>query len=150
MDLDAARAFATTFYSHIDSDLEAAFDMLEEDVKFNFGNTPTIIGRASLDAVFAGAKGDAFESVTHPIIEVYLGERDGKDVIAVEMRVTYVIGSGPTIVLPSIATLLVNEGKIKEFRICTDSSPVAAYGNALDSLGDTLDDGIVTPRGLGG
>lgn len=90
---------------------------LSEDVKFRFGNFPTVEGRAATVAAVA-AFFDQIRSIKHHLVRVMRCD----DVLVAELRCHYVDQWGRDLEVPVCNLMTVRDGEISDYRIFIDNS----------------------------
>lgn len=102
-----------------DADGFAAY--LTEDARFRFGNAPAAVGRENVrDAVadfFSSIKG-----LDHDILDVW----DTGETVIVELEITYTRLDEQQVVLPCANVFRMRDGKVGDYLIFMDISPVYA------------------------
>jgi hypothetical protein len=94
---------------------------LTEDAIFKFGNGPAVTGRANIEK----AVGDFFASIKglrHKILNTWEVGRS----IFCEIEVTYTRHDMKAVVLPCLNLFGMKKGKIKDYKIFIDISPLYA------------------------
>ena len=94
---------------------------LTEDAIFKFGNGPAVTGRANIEK----AVGDFFASIKglrHKIVNTW---EVGSSIFC-EIEVTYTRHDMKTVVLPCLNLFGMKNGKIKDYKIFIDISPLYA------------------------
>jgi ketosteroid isomerase-like protein len=103
-----------------DSDIAAFFAKFTDDCHFRMGNAEAVVGRENIQAWVANYLG-AVAGMRHVILEEFV---DG-DVAAVRVEVTYTMQNGAEFTLPAVTRTKVRDGKVSEYLIFMDPSPVA-------------------------
>jgi hypothetical protein len=104
-----------------DTDIAAFFAAFTDDCRFRMGNAEVVIGRENIQAWVAHYLG-AVAGMRHAVLEEFL---DG-DVAAMRVEVTYTMQNGEEFTLPAVTRTKVRDGKVSEYLIFMDPSPVAA------------------------
>jgi ketosteroid isomerase-like protein len=104
-----------------DSDIVRFFSLFSDDCIFRLGNNDIIRGRENIQAWVADYLG-AVAGMRHEIVEMW---SEG-DVAAARVEVTYTMNSGATFTLPAVTRTRVRDGRVSEYLIFMDPSPVVA------------------------
>ncbi len=104
-----------------DTDIAAFFAAFTDDCQFRMGNAETVVGRENIQAWVANYLG-AVGGMRHVIFEEF---SDG-DVAALRVEVTYSMADGKEFTLPAVTRTKIRDGKVSEYLIFMDPSPVAA------------------------
>lgn len=102
-----------------DTDIAAFFDYFTDDCTFRMGNNDTVTGRANIQAWVAQYLG-AVAGMKHVIIE----EWSADNVAALRVEVTYTMLNGDEFTLPAVTRTTIRDGKVSEYLIFMDPSPV--------------------------
>lgn len=103
-----------------DTDIAAFFAAFTDDCRFRMGNAETVVGRENIQAWVASYLG-AVAGMRHVILEEFV---DG-DVAALRVEVTYTMRNGTEFTLPAVTRTRIRDGKVSEYLIFMDPSPVA-------------------------
>lgn len=103
-----------------DTDIAAFFAAFTDDCRFRMGNAEVVVGRENIQAWVANYLG-AVAGMRHVILEEFLDD----DVAAVRVEVTYTMQNGKEFTLPAVTRTKVRDGKVSEYLIFMDPSPVA-------------------------
>ncbi|WP_228001440.1 nuclear transport factor 2 family protein [Nocardia australiensis] len=104
-----------------DTDFARFFGYFSEDCTFRMGNNDTVRGRSAIQdwvAMYLGA----VAGMSHSIIEEW---PDGA-VTALRVAVTYTMNDGTEFTLPAVTRTRIENGKVTEYLIFMDPSPVTA------------------------
>jgi len=104
-----------------DTDIAAFFGYFAEDCDFQMGNAEIVHGRENIQNWVANYLGSV-AGMRHVILE----EWEAGDVAAVRVEVTYTMQNGAQFTLPAVTRTRVRDGKISEYLIFMDPSPVAS------------------------
>jgi ketosteroid isomerase-like protein len=104
-----------------DTDIAAFFAAFTDDCRFRMGNAEVVVGRENIQAWVADYLG-AVAGMRHVVLEEFLDE----DVAAMRVEVTYTMQNGAEFTLPAVTRTKVRDGKVSEYLIFMDPSPVAA------------------------
>jgi ketosteroid isomerase-like protein len=113
--LDTTRALLAA----ADTDIAAFFALFTDDCQFRMGNNEMIHGRDAIQAWVAQYLGSV-AAMRHVIIEEWTAD----DVAAVRVDVTYTMQNGTEFALPAVTRTRVHDGKVAEYLIFMDPSPV--------------------------
>jgi hypothetical protein len=114
--------WARNFFSIVDSrDTALISSFFSDDIRLTFGNRPVIVGREAAGKAF---KSDRLKTVQHDIIGIWRGKDNDADVLSVEARVTYTLDDDSKVTVPCVSTLRLINGKIADYRIFIDPTPV--------------------------
>ncbi len=113
--------FASLFRAIDTKDAEAFVGHLTEDAVFSYGSQPAVEGRTAIRDVVA-AFFDMFAGLEHRIADVH---EVAPDRAVVEGYVTYSRNGKPRVTLPFANTFRLRDGKIRDYRIYIDPSPLA-------------------------
>jgi ketosteroid isomerase-like protein len=102
-------------------DWTAFGEALTDDVTFRYGSQPPVTGKAAVLAAAEGAVAP-FEAVAHTLERVW---RDGNDDV-VAGQVAYTLPGGETIRLEFLNRFRLVDGRIQQYLIFIDASPVFA------------------------
>jgi ketosteroid isomerase-like protein len=115
--LDTTRALLAA----ADTDIAAFFALFTDDCQFRMGNNEAVWGREAIQAWVALYLGSV-AGMRHVILE----EWEAHDVAAVRVEVTYTMQNGTEFTLPAVTRTRVRDGKVAEYLIFMDPSPVQA------------------------
>ena len=104
-----------------DTDIAAFFGFFTDDCDFRMANNDTVRGRDAIQAWVAGYLGSV-AGMRHVVLE----EWGADDVAAVRVEVTYTMRNGTEFTLPAVTRTRVRDGKVTEYLIFMDPSPVEA------------------------
>jgi ketosteroid isomerase-like protein len=105
---------------------EAAAAYFTDDAVFRFGNAPPAHGREAIRQALTGFF-DMIGGLHHHVTGVWRGQWEHGQVLAVEAEVTYTRQDGSqTPPLPVTSTLRSVDGRIQDYRIFMDPSPLFA------------------------
>ena len=104
-----------------DSDIAAFFGFFSDDCEFRMANNEVVRGREAIQAWVAGYLGSV-AGMRHVVLEEWTAD----DVAAVRVEVTYTMRNGTTFTLPAVTRTRVHDGKVTEYLIFMDPSPVEA------------------------
>ncbi|UGT61846.1 nuclear transport factor 2 family protein [Nocardia asteroides] len=104
-----------------DTDIARFFGYFSEDCTFRMGNNDTIRGSRAIQEWVAAYLG-AVTGMRHSILE----EWPAGAVTALRVEVTYTLGDGTEFTLPAVTRTRVEDGKVTEYLIFMDPSPVTA------------------------
>jgi ketosteroid isomerase-like protein len=97
-----------------------------DDGSFRFGNTEAAVGREQVEQTVSGFF-SMIGGLSHQITGVWSGTWGGGEVKSVEAEVTYTRKDGTrTPGLPVTSTIRMEVGRIKDYRIFMDASPLFA------------------------
>ena len=113
--------FVTLFRAIDTKDAEAFVGHLSEDAVFSYGSQPAVKGRAAIRD-YVAAFFDMFTGLEHSIAEVH---RVAPDRAIVEGHVTYRRNDKPHVTLPFANVFGIRDGKIRDYRVYIDPSPLA-------------------------
>lgn len=113
--------FATLFRAIDTKDADAFVGHLTDDAVFSYGSQPTVEGRDAIRG-YVEAFFDMFAGLEHRIAGVH---RVASDVAVIEGRVTYRRIDMPDVSVPFANVLRLRDGKIRDYRIYIDPSPLA-------------------------
>lgn len=113
--LDTTRALLTA----ADTDIAAFFALFTDDCQFRMANNEVIHGRDAIQAWVARYLGSV-TGMRHVILEAWAAD----DVAAVRVEVTYTMQNGAEFTLPAVTRTRVRDGKVAEYLIFMDPSPV--------------------------
>ena len=102
-------------------DADGFVSFLTEDATFRFGNAEAVTGRAAIREAVAGFFG-SIAALSHHIERIWTGP----EAVACDGEVTYVRHDGLEIRLPFADVFVMREGKISEYLIYIDISPLYA------------------------
>ncbi|MBY3592355.1 nuclear transport factor 2 family protein [Rhizobium bangladeshense] len=118
--LASKEAFIREMFDAVDRQDAAAFvAFLTDNVSFRFGNMPILVGR---EAVKEGS--DAFYNCIRSLKHEYLQFFDNGDSWIVEQTVHYVDRWGRDHSLPCVNVLRFTDGKVSDYRIYMNNSPL--------------------------
>jgi ketosteroid isomerase-like protein len=115
--LDTTRALLAA----ADTDIAAFFALFTDDCQFRMANNEVIHGRDAIQAWVAQYLGSV-AGMRHVILEEWAAD----DVAAVRVEVTYTMQNGTEFTLPALTRTRVRDGKVAEYLIFMDPSPVQA------------------------
>ncbi|WP_174187268.1 nuclear transport factor 2 family protein [Nocardia barduliensis] len=104
-----------------DTDIARFFGYFSEDCTFRMGNNDTIRGSRAIQDWVATYLG-AVAGMRHSIVEEW---SDGA-VTALRVEVTYTMNDGTEFTLPAVTRTRIDDGKVTEYLIFIDPSPVTA------------------------
>ncbi|SDZ13412.1 Ketosteroid isomerase-related protein [Geodermatophilus africanus] len=104
-----------------DTDIAAFFALFTDDCRFRMANSEVICGRDAIQAWVARYLGSV-AGMRHVILEEWAAD----DVAAVRVEVTYTMQNGTEFTLPAVTRTRVRDGKVAEYLIFMDPSPVRA------------------------
>jgi ketosteroid isomerase-like protein len=104
-----------------DSDIAAFFGFFTDDCDFRMANNEVVRGREAIQTWVAGYLGSV-AGMRHVVLEEWMAD----DVAAVRVEVTYTMRNGTTFTLPAVTRTRVRDGKVTEYLIFMDPSPVEA------------------------
>jgi hypothetical protein len=104
-----------------DSDIAAFFGFFTDDCHFRMANNEVVRGREAIQTWVAGYLGSV-AGMRHVVLEEWTAD----DVAAVRVEVTYTMRNGTTFTLPAVTRTRVHDGKVTEYLIFMDPSPVEA------------------------
>jgi ketosteroid isomerase-like protein len=104
-----------------DSDIAAFFGFFTDDCDFRMANNEVVRGREAIQTWVAGYLGSV-AGMRHVVLEEWTAD----DVAAVHVEVTYTMRNGTTFTLPAVTRTRVRDGKVTEYLIFMDPSPVEA------------------------
>src|SRR3954449_10466865 len=104
-----------------DSDIAAFFGFFTDDCDFRMANNEVVRGREAIQTWVAGYLGSV-AGMRHVVLEEWTAD----DVAAVHVEVTYTMRNGTTFTLPAVSRTRVRDGKVSEYLIFMDPSPVEA------------------------
>jgi ketosteroid isomerase-like protein len=119
----ASSALETTraLLSAADSDIAAFFGFFSDDCEFRMANNEVVRGREAIQAWVARYLGSV-AGMRHVVLEEWAAD----DVAAVRVEVTYSMRNGTEFTLPAVTRTRVQDGKVTEYLIFMDPSPVEA------------------------
>lgn len=104
-----------------------------EDGTFRFGNSESAVGRAQVEQRASGFF-SMISGLSHQITGVWSGSWESGEVKSVEAEVTYTRQDGTrTQPLPVTSTIRMEGGRIKDYRIFMDVSPLFAQSEARNT-----------------
>jgi ketosteroid isomerase-like protein len=103
-------------------DADTFVHYITEDAKFRFANEDFLIGREAVRDAISG-QFSTLQSLRHEVVDIW---EDG-DVIVAEMVGEYVTKDGEAFSIPVTDVFRRDGWLIKDYRIFTDYSPVAAH-----------------------
>lgn len=104
-----------------DSDIAAFFGFFTEDCDFRMANNEVVRGKEAIQTWVAGYLGSV-AGMRHVVLE----EWSADDVAAVRVEVTYTMRNGTEFTLPAVTRTRVRDGRVAEYLIFMDPSPVEA------------------------
>jgi ketosteroid isomerase-like protein len=104
-----------------DTDIAALFDFFTDDCEFRMANSQVVRGRDAIQAWVARYLGSV-AGMRHVVLEEWAAD----DVAAVRVEVTYSMANGTEFTLPAVTRTRVRGGKVTEYLIFMDPSPVEA------------------------
>jgi ketosteroid isomerase-like protein len=104
-----------------DSDIAAFFGFFTDDCDFRMANNEVVRGREAIQTWVAGYLGSV-AGMRHVVLEEWTAD----DVAAVRVEVTYTMRNGTEFTLPAVTRTRVRDGKVTEYLIFMDPSPVGA------------------------
>jgi ketosteroid isomerase-like protein len=104
-----------------DTDIAAFFGFFTDDCEFRMANNEVVRGREAIQAWVAGYLGSV-AGMRHVVLEEWVTD----DVAAVRVEVTYTMRNGTEFSLPAVTRTRVRDGKVTEYLIFMDPSPVEA------------------------
>jgi ketosteroid isomerase-like protein len=104
-----------------DTDIAAFFGFFTDDCEFRMANNEVVRGREAIQAWVAGYLGSV-AGMRHVVLEEWAAD----DVAAVRVEVTYSMRNGTEFTLPAVTRTRVRDGKVTEYLIFMDPSPVEA------------------------
>ena len=107
-----------------DTDIAAFFGFFTDDCEFRMANNEVVHGREAIQAWVAGYLGSV-AGMRHVVLE----EWGTDDVAAVRVEVTYTMRNGTEFTLPAVTRTRVRDGKVTEYLIFMDPTPVEAASN---------------------
>jgi len=93
---------------------------LTEDVVFRYGSNPPVHGRQAVHDYVAAFFGN-LDALRHRL----LGEWESGNAVICEGEVTYTLPGGKAATLPFVNVLGMQNGKIKDYKIYIDPTPLA-------------------------
>ena len=90
---------------------------LGDDVRFRFGSTPAVTGKAQVVQAVAGFFGSV-QGLQHRVTKVW----QEPDAVICEGEVAYTRRDGRAIVAPFLNVLRVREGLVRDYRVYVDAS----------------------------
>jgi len=102
---------------------------LTEDAVFKFGNGPAVTGRANIEKAVRDFFG-SIKGLHHKILNTW---EAGSSVFC-EIEVTYTRHDTNKVVLPCLNLFGMQNGKIKDYKIFIDISPLYAPAQAVSQL----------------
>lgn len=116
-ELDVTRVFGA-----VDAmDVDAFLSFLTEDCEFRAGNGPPAIGHAEIGRA-AGGLFSLLTGIRHSVLDVWCPA----EAVVVRGEATYHRKSGGEVVLPFVDVFRVSGGKIEQYLIYCDLSPLLA------------------------
>lgn len=103
-----------------DTDIVAFFDFFTDETLFRMGNADVVVGKDAIMA-WVGRYLGAVAGMRHEVLEEFYGE----DTAALRVEVTYSMQNGSSFTLPAITRTRIRGGKVVEYLIYMDPSPVA-------------------------
>jgi len=113
--------FSSLFRAIDTKDAEAFIGHLTEDAVFSYGSQPAVEGRAAIRD-YVAAFFDMFAGLEHRIAVVH---KVAPDRAIVEGEVTYSRNDKPHVTLPFANVFRFRDGKIRDYRVYIDPSPLA-------------------------
>jgi limonene-1,2-epoxide hydrolase len=104
-----------------DADIAAFFDFFTDDCEFRMANNEVVRGREAIQAWVARYLGSV-AGMRHVVLEEWAAD----DVAAVRVEVTYSMRNGREFTLPAVTRTRVRDGRVTEYLIFMDPSPVEA------------------------
>src|SRR3954449_4249167 len=104
-----------------DSDIAAFFGFFSDDCEFRMANNEVVRGREAIQAWVARYLGSV-AGMRHVVLEEWAAD----DVAAVRVEVTYTMRNGTEFTLPAVTRMRVRDGKVADYLIFMDPSPVQA------------------------
>jgi ketosteroid isomerase-like protein len=104
-----------------DTDIAAFFGFFTDDCEFRMANNEVVRGREAIQAWVTGYLGSV-AGMRHFVLEEWAAD----DVAAVRVEVTYTMRNGTEFTLPAVTRTRVRDGKVTEYLIFMDPSPVEA------------------------
>jgi ketosteroid isomerase-like protein len=104
-----------------DTDIAAFFGFFADDCVFRMGNNDTITGRDNIQSWVASYL-RSVAGMKHVILE----EWTDANVTALRVEVTYTMQNGEEFTLPAVTRTRVEDGRVTEYLIFVDASPVVA------------------------
>lgn len=94
---------------------------LTEDASFRFANAPAAVGHAAIDAMVSGFFG-SIKACRHEILQAWVppGHAIGRGLV------TYTRHDGSTLTLPFVNVFALRAGRIAEYQIYIDATPLYA------------------------
>jgi uncharacterized protein (TIGR02246 family) len=114
--------FSTLFRAIDAKDAEAFVRHLTEDAVFSYGSQPPVEGRDAIRA-YVAAFFDMFAALEHSIANVH---EVAPDLAVLEGQVTYRRRDLPDVSIPFANVFKLRNGKIRDYRIYIDPSPLAS------------------------
>jgi ketosteroid isomerase-like protein len=111
------------FAANDSRDVDAVAAMLTEDVALRFGNAPVVTGRSAVRQASVDFNA-MVASVSHEITDLF--ELSERDVVVVELLVTYKRLDGEQLTLPCCNVFRLRDGLISDYRIYMDVNPAVA------------------------
>lgn len=109
-------------FAAIDSQNAAAFaEYFTDEGRFVYANSPPVVGRAAIRDYVAG-----FFRMLASIRHGLLGAWAVPGHVFVELTVTYVLKDGQTFTFPAFDLLKLEGGRIRDYLIYVDASPMLA------------------------
>ena len=113
--------FSSLFRAIDTKDAEAFVGHLTEDAVFSYGSQPAVEGRTAIRD-YVAAFFDMFAGLEHRVTDVH---HVASDRAVVEGLVTYRRNDMPQVTLPFANVFGLRDGKIRDYRIYIDPSPLA-------------------------
>jgi ketosteroid isomerase-like protein len=108
-------------------DVETFMSYFADDCRFTFANQPVVAGRADVSAAVAGAAG-ALPGMRHEIVEVV----EQGDTLIAELSISIDSAHQGRVTLPCVSVMRRDGGKIVDYRIHMDLTPVFDVASILE------------------
>lgn len=109
-------------FSGIDEmDSEKFASFLTEDASFKFGNSDAVMGKDNIQKAVAGFFG-TIGGLHHDILSVWRVP----GAVVTELKVTYTRKDGRKVSVPCVDVFVMEGGKVKDYKIFIDVTPVYA------------------------
>jgi len=117
----AKRIALSELLTAIDSQDAGKFcSFLTEDVVFRYGSNPPVHGRQAVHDYVAGFFGN-LDALQHRL----LADWESGDSVICEGEVTYTLPGGKAVTCPFVNVFGMQDGKIKDYKIYIDPTPLA-------------------------
>ncbi|MBX4171482.1 nuclear transport factor 2 family protein [Rhodococcus pyridinivorans] len=114
-----AQTVARRLIEASDTDLAAFFDFFTDETVFRLGNNETVIGRDNI-IEWASRYLRSVVGLRHEVLD----EFSGADTAVLCLNVTYTMASGTSFTIPAVGRSRVEHGKVVEYQIYMDPTPV--------------------------